>query len=62
MAEFNLEIATNVQNSDVEAENEADGSSDYNKTPRLSERRSSILFLQKYDFYYISSYIEYIFI
>jgi hypothetical protein len=47
-----------VQNSYVEAENEADGSSDYDKTPRLSERRSSSLFVQKYDFYYRSSYIK----
>jgi len=52
LAEFNLKIATNVQNSDVEAENEADGTSDYENTPGLLERRSSILFVQKYDFYY----------
>jgi hypothetical protein len=34
----------------MEAENEDDGTSDYESTPRLLERRSFILFVQKYDF------------
>lgn len=54
MAAFNLKIATNLQNNDMEAENEAEGTSDYDSTPRLLEHRSSILFVQKYDFYYRS--------
>jgi hypothetical protein len=65
VADFNMKIGTNLQNNYMEAENEADGTSDYESTPRLLERRTSILFLQKYDFYYrsfflftYSSYIE----
>jgi len=57
-------MATNVQNNDMEAENEDDGTSDYESTPRLLEGRSSILFVQKYDFYYrvffSCTYVSYI--
>ena len=42
MIDFNLKIATKLQNNDMEAESEADGTSDYDSTPRLLERRSSI--------------------
>lgn len=52
MADFKLKMTTNVQNNDMEAENEDDGTSDYESTPRLLESRSCILFVQKYDFYY----------
>jgi hypothetical protein len=57
MAAFNLKIATNLQNNDMEAKSEPDGTSDYAWTPRLLEHRSSILFVQKYDFYYRSFFI-----
>jgi hypothetical protein len=39
-----------MQNNEIQAENEADGTSGYESAPRLLERRSSILFVQKYDF------------